>query len=193
MNNFDEESIKHALIPMATLAIGLKLHHDEIQTKIAKEKDFYKYLGIDSDSEANELKKLRGQLASFYLKYQDWLKELDFEGQDNKLPGNSHRFGFLDMTRAYGDIILKEAIVDHETKDKSFMEKAKALIESGDKNKSVISSDYLVTRLNYHIRDDINGNGHYDTKNNSLRVNHDPEWVYADILHAAAKDGFSQL
>ena len=73
------------------------------------------------------------------------------------------------------------------------MEKAKALIESGDKNKSVISSDYLVTRLNYHIRDDINGNGHYDTKNNSLRVNHDPEWVYADILHAAAKDGFSQL
>ena len=193
MNNFDEESIKHALIPMATLAIGLKLHHDEIQTKSAKEKDFYKYLGIDSDSEANELKKLRGQLASFYLKYQDWLKDLDFEGQDNKLPGNCHRFGFLDMTRAYGDIILKEAIVDHETKDKSFMEKAKALIESGDKNKSVISSDYLVTRLNYHIRDDINGNGHDDTKNNSLRVNHDPEWVYADILHAAAKDGFSQL
>ena len=35
MNNFDEESIKRALIPMATLAIGLKLHHDEIQTKSA--------------------------------------------------------------------------------------------------------------------------------------------------------------
>lgn len=193
MNNFDEDSIKRALIPMATLAIGLKLHHDEIQTKSAKEKDFYKYLSIDSGTEANELKKLREQLDSFYLKYQAWLKELDFEGKDNKLPGNSHRFGFLDMTRDYSDIILKEAIVDHETKDKSVLEKMRALIDSGDKKKTGISADYLVTRLNYHIRDDAKDNGHYDTKNNSLRVNHDPEWVYADILHAAAKDGFSQL
>lgn len=193
MNNFDEVSLKRTLIPMATLAIGLKLHHDEIQTSSAKDKDFYKYLSINEKSEVEELIKLRKQLSCFYDNYQAWLKELDFEGIDNELPGNSHRFGFLDMSRNYNDIVLKEALVDHEIKDKSFLEKAKALLEGGDKDKNKISSDYLVTRLNYHIRDNANGNGHYDTSSNSLRVNHEPEWVYADILHAAAKDGFSQL
>lgn len=193
LKDFDEVSIKRALVPMATLAIGLKLHHDEIQTKKAKEKDFYKYLCICKDDETDELKTLREQLANFYDKYQAWLKELDFEGQENKLPGNSHRFGFLDMSRNYNDIILKEAVVDHETKSRGIIEMAQEWLAGADRSKSNISSDYLVTRLNYHIRDNANGNGHYDTKNNSLRVNHEPEWVYADILHASAKDGFCQL
>ena len=158
-----------------------------------KEKDFYKYLCICKDDETDELKTLREQLANFYDKYQAWLKELDFEGQENKLPGNSHRFGFLDMSRNYNDIILKEAVVDHETKSRGIIEMAQEWLAGADRSNSNISSDYLVTRLNYHIRDNANGNGHYDTKNNSLRVNHEPEWVYADILHASAKDGFCQL
>lgn len=193
MNNFDEVSLKRVLLPMATLAIGLKLHHDEIQTKNTKEKDFYKYLSIDKDTEANELKKLREHMNSFYDKYQAWLKELDFEGQDNKLPGNSHRFGFLDMSRIFGDIILKEAVVDHETKSRGIFEMAQEWLAGADRSQHNISSDYLVTRLNYHIRDNVNGTGHYDTRTNSLRVNHEPEWVYADILHASAKDGICQL
>lgn len=192
LNNFDEISVTRVLNSMVALAIGLKLHKDEVESGKAKEKDFYKYLNIGDKSEANELKRLREQLALFYNNYQAWLKELDFEGEDNRLPGNSHRFGFLDMSRNYSDIILREAVVDHETKDKSLVEKAKDWLNSSNRGNN-ISDDYLVTRLNYHIRDNANGNGHYDTQKNDLRVNHEPEWVYADILHAAAKDGFNQL
>lgn len=191
LKDFDEVSIKRALVPMVTLAIGLKIHHDEIQTNNAQEKDFYKYLSIGNKTETDELKTLREQLSYFYDKYQTWLKELDFEGQDNKLPGNSHRFGFLDMSRNYNDIILKEAVVDHETRNRSIFEIAQEWLAGADRSGNSISSDYLVTRLNYHIRDNANGNGHYDTRSNSLRVNHEPEWVYADILHASAKDGFA--
>ena len=193
MSDFDETSINRILIPMVTLAIGLKLHHDEVQTGNGKNRDFYKYLHINDKTEAVELKTLREGLKSFYEKYQAWLKELDFEGKDNQLSGNSHRFGFLDMTRKYGDIIIKEAVVDHEANDKSFWEKIKKRYNDADKEVSCLSADYLLTRLNRHFQDTANGSGHYDTKTNDLRVNHEPEWVYADILHAAAKDGFNQF
>ena len=188
MSDFDKVSLRRVLSPMATLAIGLKLHHDEVQTAKAKKKDFYKFLHINEKEENGELDMLRKKLDSFYNEYKEWLKELDFEGKENNLPGNSHRFGFLDMSRDYKNIILKEAVVDHGTNDGGVFEIARTFLQ-GDR----ISSDYLVTRLNYHLRDNANGNGHYDTQRNQLRENHEPEWVYADILHEAAKDGFGRL
>ena len=63
----------------------------------------------------------------------------------------------------------------------------------GNNNKDSLSDDYLLTRMNYHIRDDAKGNGHYDTATNALRVGHEPEWVFADILHLASVDGFKVL
>ena len=48
-------------------------------------------------------------------------------------------------------------------------------------------------QMNSHIRDDGKGGGHYDTKINQLREGHEAEWVLADILHATAEDGFTEL
>lgn len=195
MYDFDVMSIDKVLKHLVELAIAMKLFHDEIKSGNAKAKDFFKYLNLDNvkDQSVDALSKLCLSLEAFYHKYQEWLKELDYEGNGDAMPANSHRFALCDMTRNYSNIILKEA---KQTTDKelgSLMERIKGLANYFLNDQNELDADYLLTRMNNHIKDDMKGNGHYDTTTNQLRVGHEPEWVLADILHLTAIDGFKQL
>lgn len=197
--DFDEISINKVLNHLVELAIGLKFFHDEVHSKNASSKDFYKYLGLenaianeDNGDRSNKLRNLCFALEQFYAKYQAWLKEIDFEGNGGAIPANSHRLGLCDMNRRYSDIIMKEAVKADDADDASILERISRFFGGGDNGNS-LSKDYLLTRMNYHIRDDAKGNGHYDTATNAIRVGHEPEWVFADILHLTAVDGFKEL
>ena len=199
INDFDAISIQFILNHLVELAIGMKCFHDEIYSKKASSKDFYKYLKLDEavakeddGDQSNKLRNLCTALEQFYTKYQEWLKEIDFEGNGDAIPANSHRLGICDMTRNYSDIILKEAVRADDADNTSIFERAARLIR-GNGNQDSLSDDFLLTRMNYHMRDDSNGNGHYDTATNSLRTGHEAEWVFADILHLASVDGFKEL
>lgn len=199
IKDFDNISVSFVLNHLVELAIGLKCFHDEIYSGKAALKDFYKYLLLDkavskedSVDETNKLRNLCSALEKFYFKYKEWLKEIDFEGNGDAIPANSHRVGICDMTRNYSEIILNEAIKADDAESASIFSRAKDYI-NGKSNKDSLTDDFLLTRLNWHIRDDAKGNGHYDTASNSIRTGHEPEWVFADILHLASVDGFKEL
>lgn len=197
--DFDSLSVKYVLNHLVELAIGLKFFHDEVMSKKTSQRDFFKILGLDkvigmdeNGAKGDKLHNLCSALELFYFKYQAWLKEIDFEGGE-KIPANSHRVGLCDMTRAYSNIILKEAVnADNNIESTSIFKQVKNYFKEVG-SKLVLTDDFLVTRMNSHLRDDDNGNGHYDTKLNSLRSGHEPEWVFADILHSTSVDGFKKL
>ena len=195
--DFDPISINNVLNHLVELAIGLKIFHDEIKSKKASSKPFYKYLGLeqamaneDNGDKSDKLRNLCFALEQFYAKYQAWLKEIDFEGNGEVIPANSHRVGLCDMTRKYSKIILKEAVKADDSGNNHILNNALNFI-LGNNNDS-LDDDYLLTRMNNHF-DDSKGNGHYDTTTNALKVGHEPEWVLADILHLASVDGFKVL
>ncbi len=193
LRDFDDNSTKMVLDPLVELSIALKLFQNEIQSGKAKEMDFYQIInaaeGKDSiKSEVGKFYELCCALTSFYNKFQAWLKELDFEGDGSTRHENSHRFALCDMEKDYPDIILKEA-VDGAAKEKTTQQKIVSFL----KPRKLLTADFLLTRMNAHIKDNFNGAGHYDTKKNALRVGHEPEWVFADILHRTAVDGLNEL
>lgn len=197
--DFDPITIDKVMNHLVELAISLKLFHDEIQSKKSSNKDFFKYLNLDeavgkddNGEKSNKLRLLCAALEQFYFKYQAWLKEIDFEGNGDAIPANSHRVGICDMTRSYSDIVLKEAVKADDADSASIWKRVSDYFGGGN-GKDSLSDDFLLTRMNYHIRDDANGKGHYDTSTNSLRAGHEPEWVFADILHLASVDGFKEL
>lgn len=197
--DFDPITIDKVMNHLVELAISLKLFHDEIQSKKSSNKDFFKYLNLDeavgkdeNGEKSNKLRLLCAALEQFYFKYQAWLKEIDFEGNGDAIPANSHRVGICDMTRSYSDIVLKEAVKADDADSASIWKRVSDYFGGGN-GKDSLSDDFLLTRMNYHIRDDANGKGHYDTSINSLRAGHEPEWVFADILHLASVDGFKEL
>ena len=202
MYDFDNMSIERVLKHLVELAIALKLFNDEIKSGKAKDKDFYKYInlknvieveGNDAQKDNDALRKLCQSLDIFYNKYHEWLKELDYEGNGDAEPANSHRFALCDMTRNYSNIILKEAKRPIEKESKLFKKQMQDLANYFLRNNHKLDANYLLTRMNCHIKDDMKGNGHYDTKTNQLREGHEPEWVLADILHLSAIDGLNQL
>lgn len=195
INDFDNISRENVLNHLVELSIALKLFKDEIQTKKAAKKDFYtileldKVIGKDEKSDPdNRLLHFCSALNSFYSKYKDWLKEIDFEGDGDALPANSHRFGLCDMRKSYSDILLKQEqkVKDNES---SIWDKLRDVVSGG--TKASITDDYLLARMNFHMRGEENG--HYDKNKNTLRDGHEPEWVLADILHSTAVDGFKEL
>ncbi len=197
--DFDPITIDKVMNHLVELAISLKLFHDEIQSKKSSNKDFFKYLNLDTavgkdenGEKSNKLRQLCAALEQFYFKYQAWLKEIDFEGNGDAIPANSHRVGICDMTRSYSDIILKEAVKADDAESASIWKRVSDYFGGGN-GKDSLSDDFLLTRMNYHIRDDANGKGHYDTSINALRAGHEPEWVFADILHLSSVDGFKEL
>lgn len=197
--DFDPITIDKVMNHLVELAISLKLFHDEIQSKKSSNKDFFRYLNLEdavgkneNGEKSNKLRLLCANLEQFYFKYQAWLKEIDFEGNGDAIPANSHRVGICDMTRSYSDIVLKEAVKADDADSASIWKRVSDYFGGGN-GKDSLSDDFLLTRMNYHIRDDANGKGHYDTSINSLRADHEPEWVFADILHLASVDGFKEL
>lgn len=197
--DFDPITIDRIMNHLVELAIALKLFHDEIQSKKSSNKDFFRYLNLDAavgkdenGEKSNKLRQLCAALEQFYFKYQAWLKEIDFEGNGDAIPANSHRVGICDMTHSYSDIILKEAVKADDAESASIWKRVSDYFGGGNANDS-LSDDFLLTRMNYHIRDDANRKGHYDTSINALRAGHEPEWVFADILHLSSVDGFKEL
>lgn len=197
--DFDPITIDRIMNHLVELAIALKLFHDEIQSKKSSNKDFFRYLNLDTavgkddnGEKSNKLRQLCAALEKFYFKYQAWLKEIDFEGNGDAIPANSHRVGICDMTHSYSDIVLKEAVKADDAESASIWKRVSDYFGGGNANDS-LSDDFLLTRMNYHMRDDANGKGHYDTSINALRAGHEPEWVFADILHLSSVDGFKEL
>lgn len=197
--DFDPITIDRIMNHLVELAIALKLFHDEIQSKKSSNKDFFRYLNLDAavgkdenGEKSNKLRQLCAALEQFYFKYQAWLKEIDFEGNGDAIPANSHRVGICDMTHSYSDIILKEAVKADDAESASIWKRVSDYFGGGNANDS-LSDDFLLTRMNYHMRDDANRKGHYDTSINALRAGHEPEWVFADILHLSSVDGFKEL
>lgn len=198
IKDFDDTSKQQILNHLVQLAIGLKYFHEDIQTKKAASSVFYSYLELDralatpeavADTTEDPLRDLCFALDSFYKEYQEWLKELDFEGNGDSIPANSHRFALCDMTKDYPDIMLKGA---HKSEDGSsqggFIEDlGRGIKKLGVGKGTKLTAGFLLTRMNYHI------GPHYNTDKNQLYANHEPEWVLADILHTASVDGFMQL
>lgn len=198
--DFDDVTVNRVLNYLIQLAIGLKCFKDEIGSKKAASRDFFKYLKLDeaiqkvdvvADGEANPLRDLCKALDEFHEKFQTWMEELDFAGNGESIPANSHRFALCDMNRSYQDLVLKEA-EKADDNDTGALNHLKRIIFSRS-NRENLNADFLLTRMNIQIKDDGKGNGHYDTTKNDLRTGHEPEWVFMDILHAASSDGFKEL
>ena len=182
--DFDKVSIKGSLNHLVTLGIALKFFHEEIFEKELRGKDFFEIIkaACESDTEAaKRLKTLHEGLDKFYTLYQDWLKELDFEGNDNQAP-NSHRVALTDMTRGYSDMIIEEA--------QTAAQGGGILNAIGDfftQGGSSLSKDNLLAFMNTAIGNHIQG------RIKILQVNHEAEWVFADILHNASTMGFNRI
>lgn len=176
LSDFDPDSQK-ILYKLAELAIGLKFFNDDISSKKTKEKAFYQFLNIGTSDEAPELVNLRNQLSKFYTKYQEWFKELDFEGIPDRQEPNSHRLALCDMTRSYTDIIITPP--NQPKRSKGFL----GLGGGPELDESNISP-----RMNDRF-DKV----HYDLKKNEFIVGHNGEWAFIDMLWYASEQGLDKL
>ncbi|MCD8290613.1 MAG: hypothetical protein LUC91_03820, partial [Prevotella sp.] len=191
IKDFDNISISYVLLPMVRLAIALKFFHDEIYSKKARERSFFKYLGLENavvpnaTGGNNKLRVLCNALEQFYHKYQSWLKELDFDGND-EVPMNSHRLGICDMTRrSFTDIILKEVRNGVSREVPTFVQRLGQIM--GSSNNNTLGTNNLLTFMDRYF------DSHYDNTKNALKVGHEPEWTFADILYLSSKEGLDKL
>lgn len=193
IEDFDTYSKENIMSAFIEFSLALKLFHEQIQTKKAKVKDFWNLLDMDeaagfdkeSENRKNRLRDYCVALDSFYAKYVDWLKELDFEGDGDAKPANSHRLALTNLSNRYSDIIVKPANDGDEEEAGGFVKFGKAVSSVFSSGKEPVTDDTMVTSLNVEIKDK-GDTGHYDTKKNAIRVGHHPEFVFADILHKAA-------
>ena len=195
---FDASTKKNVLNDCVKLAIALKFFHEKIWSGKDKKKTYFEYLNLKvsipavggEDIKNSPMTRLCKAYEDFYHKYQQWLKELDFEGQGDKLPANSHRLALCDMTRTFFELIIKDTKVSTQVEKSGFIDTIKDGVDTFLGGTKEFEFD---PQMNSHIRDDGKGGGHYDTKINQLREGHEAEWVLADILHATAEDGFTEL
>ena len=195
---FDASTKKNVLNDCVKLAIALKFFHEKIWSGKDKKKTYFEYLNLKvsipavggEDIKNSPMTRLCKAYEDFYHKYQQWLKELDFEGQGDKLPANSHRLALCDMTRTFFELIIKDTKVSTQVEKSGFIDTIKDGVDTFLGGTKEFEFD---PQMNSHIKDDGKGGGHYDTKTNRLREGHEAEWVLADILHATAEDGFAEL
>lgn len=195
---FDASTKKNVLNDCVKLAIALKFFHEKIWSGKDKKKTYFEYLNCKvsipavggEDIKNSPMTRLCKAYEDFYHKYRHWLEELDFGGKGDKLPANSHRLALCDMTRTFFELIIKDTKVSTQVEKSGFIDTIKDGVDTflgGTKEFE------FAPQMNSHIRDDGKGGGHYDTKINQLREGHEAEWVLADILHATAEDGFTEL
>ena len=195
---FDASTKKNVLNDCVKLAIALKFFHEKIWSGKDKKKTYFEYLNLKvsipavggEDIKNSPMTRLCKAYEDFYHKYQQCLNELDFEGQGDKLPANSHRLALCDMTRTFFELIIKDTKVSTQVEKSGFIDTIKDGVDTFLGGTKEFEFD---PQMNSHIRDDGKGGGHYDTKINQLREGHEVEWVLADILHATAEDGFTEL
>lgn len=195
---FDDSTKKNVLNDCIKLAIALKFFHEKIWSGIDKNKTYFEYLELGKSIPAvggetlvdTPLTRLCKAYENFYHQYQKWLKELDFEGKGDDLPANSHRLALCDMSRTFFELVIKDKKIAEQSNKQNVFETLKTGINVFLRGSKEFEFD---PQMSSHIRDDGKGGGHYDTKANSLREGHEAEWVFADILHATAEDGFKEL
>ena len=195
---FDTSTKKNVLNDCVKLAIALKFFHEKIWSGKDKKKSYFGYLNLGKsipnvggeDINKSSMTRLCKAYEDFYHRYQEWLKELDFEGKGDNLPANSHRLALCDMTRTFFELIIKDTKVSTQAEKSGIIDTIK---DGVDKLCGGTKEFEFDPQMNSHIKDDGKGGGHYDTKTNRLREGHEAEWVLADILHATAEDGFTEL
>ena len=195
---FDASTKKNVLNDCVKLAIALKFFHEKIWSGKDKKKTYFEYLNLGKsipnvggeDINKSSMTRLCKAYEDFYHRYQEWLKELDFEGKGDNLPANSHRLALCDMTRTFFELIIKDTKVSTQAEKSGIIDTIK---DGVDKLCGGTKEFEFDPQMNSHIKDDGKGGGHYDTKTNRLREGHEAEWVLADILHATAEDGFAEL
>lgn len=195
---FDTSTKKNVLNDCVKLAIALKFFHEKIWSGKDKKKSYFGYLNLGKsipnvggeDINKSSMTRLCKAYEDFYHRYQEWLKELDFEGKGDNLPANSHRLALCDMTRTFFELIIKDTKVSTQAEKSGIIDTIK---DGVDKLCGGTKEFEFDPQMNSHIKDDGKGGGHYDTKTNRLREGHEAEWVLADILHATAEDGFAEL
>lgn len=195
---FDASTKKNVLNDCVKLAIALKFFHEKIWSGKDKKKTYFEYLNLGAsipnvggeDINKSSMTRLCKAYEDFYHRYQEWLKELDFEGKGDNLPANSHRLALCDMTRTFFELIIKDTKVSTQAEKSGIIDTIK---DGVDKLCGGTKEFEFDPQMNSHIKDDGKGGGHYDTKTNRLREGHEAEWVLADILHATAEDGFAEL
>ena len=186
-SDFDDYTKEIILPKMKSLALALKFHKDEVseRTENAKDKDFAKLLDVyinegESDETNKLLQKLKITLNIFRELFQNWLDELDYEGDGDVSPANSHRLALFDMKKSYADIVRKETTANVDTSSR--LEKALRSFKQmfgGDKEINDFP-DFIATRMNNYIDEYCDGN--------QLKHNTQKEFIYIDILKKATDD-----
>lgn len=174
--DFDQYS-QRILYKLAELAIGLKFFHDDINSRKTQSQPFYDFLKIGTPEEERNLVKIRAALGQFYDKYQEWLKELDFEGIDDRQEPNSHRLALCDMTRTYTDIIVTPP---------NQPRRSRGLFGFGGDPE--LDESNISPRMNKRFDE-----YHYTREKNELIYGHNGEWAFIDMLWYASEQGLETL
>lgn len=199
LKHLDPQTLDSVMRHLVELAIALKTVHDDIthQTKYFKPgRAWFDALGLEKaiKGDSSDLADLIAALNEFHGQYQDWLKELDWEGgtyQGRDYPANSHRMAIADMTRPYPDLVLREAEkTDHNTKKTSILDAIGTFLNSN--TQPGLSDDYLSAKLEeaFHSTDE---KGHFEQNGSRLRPNHEAEWAFADILRFMALKAYDEI
>lgn len=192
MTDFDQTSIDMVLRHLVQLAIAMKFYHDEISPKKTTNVDFHRYLDLNRALDSSNLTDATAHLSAlcaglkeFYGYYQAWLKEIDFEGIDNEIPANKHRLGLCDMTRSYGNILLKEDVANQRRRESRIINNIQRFF-GGSEESIPLDYDFLCARMNDNI------NPYFNNEKSQLKEGYEPEWVFADILHRTSENAFDK-
>lgn len=208
VTDFDEVSFRNVLRYLIQLSVALKFVRDEIyEPKTLSDSRSYVSLlnlneilkgGKEGKNGQDRVWGLISGLNSFYSKLQEWMKELDYEGNCTTIPGQSHRLAICDMERPFDSIVVCKTVEDviEEEPQGGFLNRiitgAKSAMEKTSGNsRNNLDADFLNARMDSNIKDNGSG-GHYDTSKNSLRSDHEYEWVLADILYKVVKEAFEE-
>ena len=133
---------------------------------------------------SNKLQDLCACLSTFYNEFNIWMAELDFEGQGDSKPANSHRLALYNLMKPYSEIIVTETRAKSSSK-RPIGEIIVSNIKGIAKDKDVVGTDYISTRMNHHI-------GTYcDAKR--LKDDCQKEFVFIDILRKASNEAAETL
>lgn len=192
MDDFDENTKSTVLKYMDAFAFAMKYFHDEVnQRKVGKDSPYVSMLNLDtikrgqlSSGGSDKLQDLLVYLENFYKLYLEWLKELDFGGDDVKrIQPNSHRLAFYNLEKDYSEIVERQQSVERDAQT-GYIAAVKEAI-GGKKVSSNKYSSIKVGKITAMISSMLKDRGHLD--GNSLKTK-EREFIFMDILRAVCMD-----